>query len=279
MENHNIFKISCCVISAAAILRPLLVLYQATPKGQKGATLKINGSAFLDINKGIHYSEERTKSSLIFRFLPITKGCVVFLSVRNYIILICLHSEPMGDYKEAFLMTEKTLKPVYDPAEVEDRLYQTWLDNNYFYAHRDPNKETFTIVIPPPNVTGSLHMGHALDNTIQDILIRRKRMQGYDTLWLPGTDHAGIATQIKVEEHLSKEGLTRHDLGREKFLERTWQWIEKYHARGIKQLYKLGVSCDWSRERFTMDEGCSRAVREVLFPCMKKGLLSWHYIY
>ena len=170
-------------------------------------------------------------------------------------------------------MTEKTLKPVYDPAEVEDRLYQTWLDNNYFYAHRDPNKETFTIVIPPPNVTGSLHMGHALDNTIQDILIRRKRMQGYDTLWLPGTDHAGIATQIKVEEHLSKEGLTRHDLGREKFLERTWQWKEKYHARIIKQLYKLGVSCDWSRERFTMDEGCSRAVREVFVSLYEKGLI------
>src|SRR5690554_5567291 len=158
-------------------------------------------------------------------------------------------------------MTENNLNPVYSPAEVEGRLYQDWLENNYFRAPRDPDKETFTIVIPPPNVTGSLHMGHALDNTIQDILVRRKRMQGYDTLWLPGTDHAGIATQIKVEEHLSQEGLSRYDLGREKFVERTWQWKEEYHERILRQLYKLGVSCDWSRERFTMDEGCSQAVR------------------
>ncbi|NLZ39237.1 MAG: valine--tRNA ligase [Firmicutes bacterium] len=170
-------------------------------------------------------------------------------------------------------MTGKNLAPVYNPAEVEGRLYQWWLERKFFEAPRDPNKKTFTIVIPPPNVTGHLHMGHALDNTIQDILIRRKRMQGFDTLWLPGTDHAGIATQIKVEEHLAAEGLTRYDLGREKFLERVWQWKEEYHARIIGQLYKLGVSCDWSRERFTMDEGCSQAVREVFVSLYEKGLI------
>ncbi|HHX75130.1 MAG TPA: valine--tRNA ligase [Firmicutes bacterium] len=170
-------------------------------------------------------------------------------------------------------MTEKQLPPVYSPAEVEDRLYREWLAKDYFRAPGDPGKETFTIVIPPPNVTGSLHMGHALDITIQDILVRRRRMQGYDTLWLPGTDHAGIATQIKVEEHLAAEGLTRHDLGREKFVERTWQWKEEYHKRIVRQLYKLGVSCDWSRERFTMDEGCSEAVREVFVSLYEKGLI------
>ena len=170
-------------------------------------------------------------------------------------------------------MSDKNLAPVYDPAAVEDRLYREWLNANYFRAPGDPEKETFTIVIPPPNVTGSLHMGHALDNTIQDILIRRKRMQNFDTLWLPGTDHAGIATQIKVEEHLAEEGLTRYDLGREKFLERVWEWKEEYHARILKQLQKLGVSCDWSRERFTMDEGCSRAVREVFVSLHERGLI------
>ena len=170
-------------------------------------------------------------------------------------------------------MTDKNLAPVYNPAEVEERLYQAWLQQDYFKAPRDCSKETFTIVIPPPNVTGSLHMGHALDNTIQDILIRRKRMQGFDTLWLPGTDHAGIATQIKVEEHLAAEGLTRYDLGREKFIERVWQWKEDYHQRIISQLYKLGVSCDWSRERFTMDEGCSEAVRQVFVSLYNKGLI------
>lgn len=170
-------------------------------------------------------------------------------------------------------MTDKNLAPVYNPAEVEDRLYGEWLQNNYFRAPGDPEKQTFTIVIPPPNVTGSLHMGHALDNTIQDILIRRKRMQGFDTLWLPGTDHAGIATQIKVEEHLADEGLSRYDLGREKFLDRVWGWKEEYHARILRQLQKLGVSCDWSRERFTMDEGCSRAVREVFVSLYEQDLI------
>ena len=170
-------------------------------------------------------------------------------------------------------MTEKTLAPVYSPAEVEDKIYRTWLDRQYFRASGDPDKESFTIVIPPPNVTGSLHMGHALDNTIQDILIRRKRMQGFDTLWLPGTDHAGIATQIKVEDHLAEEGVSRHDLGREKFINKVWEWKEEYHGRITRQLQKLGFSCDWSRERFTMDEGCSRAVREVFVSLYESGLL------
>ncbi|NLC51620.1 MAG: valine--tRNA ligase [Firmicutes bacterium] len=170
-------------------------------------------------------------------------------------------------------MTPVKLAPVYDPKAVEDKCYRFWLDGNYFRAARDPEKETFTIVIPPPNVTGSLHMGHALDNTIQDILIRWKRMAGYDTLWLPGTDHAGIATQIRVEEHLAQEGLSRHDLGREAFLEKVWEWKEEYHGRIVNQLRKLGVSCDWSRERFTMDEGCSKAVREVFVSLYRKGLI------
>ncbi|MCW3491376.1 valine--tRNA ligase [Dethiobacter alkaliphilus] len=170
-------------------------------------------------------------------------------------------------------MPDKNLAPVYDPANVEDRLYQKWLDNNNFQAPGDPDKEPFTIVIPPPNVTGTLHMGHALDNTIQDILIRRKRMQDFDTLWLPGTDHAGIATQIKVEEHLAADGVSRYDLGREAFLDKVWDWKEEYHARIIRQLQKLGVSCDWSRERFTMDEGCSHAVREVFVSLYERGLI------
>ncbi len=171
------------------------------------------------------------------------------------------------------MTVNNNLAPVYSPADVEDRLYNEWLEREYFRAPGDSTKEPFTIVIPPPNVTGSLHMGHALDNTIQDILIRRKRMQGFDTLWLPGTDHAGIATQIKVEEHLADEGTNRHELGREKFLERVWEWKEEYHARIVKQLHKLGVSCDWSRERFTMDEGCSRAVREVFVSLYEKDLI------
>jgi valyl-tRNA synthetase len=165
------------------------------------------------------------------------------------------------------------LPSTYEPEKVEEKIYQFWLEKNYFRAQRENDKKTFTIVIPPPNVTGTLHMGHALNNTIQDVLIRWRRMQGYDTLWLPGMDHAGIATQIKVEEHLASEGLTRYDLGREKFLKRTWLWKDKYHERILKQLYKLGVSCDWSRERFTMDEGCSRAVREVFVSLYERGLI------
>ncbi len=171
-------------------------------------------------------------------------------------------------------MGQTNLDRVYHPEEVEDRRYRFWLEGDYFRARGGNGKETFTIVIPPPNVTGTLHMGHALDNTIQDVLIRWKRMQGYDTLWLPGTDHAGIATQIQVEEHLrSEEGVTLSRLGREGFLEKVWAWKEDYHRRIVRQLQKLGVSCDWSRERFTMDEGCSRAVRQVFVSLYHRGLI------
>ena len=171
-------------------------------------------------------------------------------------------------------MSNKELAKTYNPAEVEDRIYADWVENEYFRADPDPKKEPFTIVIPPPNVTGQLHMGHALDETLQDILIRYKRMSGYNALWIPGTDHAGIATQIKVEEMLRKEeGLTRYDLGREKFLERVWDWKKQYGSRIINQLKKLGSSCDWSRERFTMDEGCSKAVKEVFIGLYNKGLI------
>ncbi|MGB4668402.1 MAG: valine--tRNA ligase [bacterium] len=167
----------------------------------------------------------------------------------------------------------KNLSTVYNPRVVEDKWYQYWMEGDYFRPTIDPEQEPFTIVIPPPNVTGALHMGHALDNTIQDVLIRWKRMTGVPTLWLPGTDHAGIATQARVVESLAQEGLTPQDLGREKFLERTWQWKEQYGGRIIEQLKRLGASCDWSRERFTMDEGCSRAVREVFVSLFEKGLI------
>ena len=168
----------------------------------------------------------------------------------------------------------KNLEKTYNPAEIEDKLYKKWIDGGYFHAEPDSKKEPYTIVIPPPNVTGQLHMGHALDETLQDVLIRYKRMQGYSALWVPGTDHAGIATQIKVEEALRvNEGLTRYDLGREKFLERVWDWKNKFGGRIINQLKKLGCSCDWDRERFTMDEGCSKAVREVFVNLYEKGLI------
>ena len=168
----------------------------------------------------------------------------------------------------------KNLEKTYNPSEIEDKLYKKWIDGGYFHAEPDSKKEPYTIVIPPPNVTGQLHMGHALDETLQDVLIRYKRMQGYSALWLPGTDHAGIATQIKVEENLRvNEGLTRYDLGREKFLERVWDWKNKFGDRIINQLKKLGCSCDWERERFTMDEGCSKAVREVIVNLYNKGLI------
>ena len=167
----------------------------------------------------------------------------------------------------------KELPKVYDPKAVEKRIYQMWLDGGYFHAERDPEKKPFTIVIPPPNVTGQLHLGHAFDETLQDILIRYKRMRGYSALWLPGYDHAGIATQIKVEEQLRGEGLTRFDLGRDKFLERVWDWKNKYGDRIVEQLKTLGSSCDWERQRFTMDEGCSKAVREVFCSLYEKGLI------
>ncbi|MCI9588488.1 MAG: valine--tRNA ligase [Oscillospiraceae bacterium] len=169
---------------------------------------------------------------------------------------------------------KKELPKVYEPQEVEGKIYRAWMEAGCFKAAPNPDKKPFSIVMPPPNVTGQLHMGHAMDCTLQDILTRFKRMQGYEALWMPGTDHAGIATQIKVEEELRRtEGLTRHDLGREKFLERVWAWKEKYGARIVEQQQKLGVSCDWDRARFTMDEGCSRAVRETFCALYDKGLI------
>jgi len=168
----------------------------------------------------------------------------------------------------------QNLEKVYDPKQVEDKIYKLWEDGGYFTGVIDNDKKPFTIVIPPPNVTGQLHLGHAFDNTIQDILIRYKRMSGYAALWIPGTDHAGIATQTRVEEEIRKsEGLSRHDLGREKFLKRVWDWKHMYGNRIVEQLKKLGSSCDWSRERFTMDEGCSKAVREVFVLLYEKGLI------
>ena len=168
----------------------------------------------------------------------------------------------------------KELPKTYEPQEVEGKIYQSWMDAGCFKAAPNPDKKPFCIVMPPPNVTGQLHMGHAMDATLQDILIRYKRMQGYEALWMPGTDHAGIATQIKVEEELrKKEGLTRYDLGREKFLERVWDWKHKYGDRIVEQQKKLGASCDWDRARFTMDEGCSRAVREAFCELYDKGLI------
>lgn len=169
---------------------------------------------------------------------------------------------------------ENNIPKVYDPAEVEKKWYEYWEQKGCFHAKVDKSKKPFCIVIPPPNITGQLHMGHALDNTLQDILIRWHRMMGDDTLWMPGYDHAGLATQIKVEEELKKtEGLTRYDLGREEFLKRVWQWKEQYGDRIINQLKCLGVSCDWERKRFTMDEGCSKAVREVFVSLYEKGLI------
>ncbi len=169
---------------------------------------------------------------------------------------------------------KRELPKVYEPQQVEDRIYRMWEEGGYLKPSGNRDAKPFTIVMPPPNVTGQLHMGHAMDATLQDTLIRFKRMQGYDTLWVPGVDHAGIATQIKVEEELRvKEGLSRYDLGREKFLERVWDWKHKYGNRIVEQQKKLGASCDWSRARFTMDEGCSNAVREVFVSLYEKGLI------
>ena len=169
---------------------------------------------------------------------------------------------------------KRELAKTYDPKGIEDRIYQNWLDKKYFHAEVDRTKKPFTIVIPPPNITGQLHMGHALDNTMQDILIRYKRMQGYNALWQPGTDHASIATEVKIIEKLKEQGIDKHDLGREKFLERAWEWKKEYGGRIISQLKKLGSSCDWDRERFTMDEGCNKAVTEVFCKMHEKG---WIY--
>ena len=168
---------------------------------------------------------------------------------------------------------KKELNKVYDPGNVEDRIYKYWTDNDCFKATVDRTKKPYTIVIPPPNITGQLHMGHALDETLQDILIRYKRMSGYATLWLPGTDHASIATEAKIVEAMKKEGVTKEDIGRDGFMERAWKWKEQYGGRIVEQLKKLGSSCDWSRERFTMDEGCNKAVKEVFVKLYEKGLI------
>ncbi|MCF0133694.1 MAG: class I tRNA ligase family protein, partial [Blautia sp.] len=168
----------------------------------------------------------------------------------------------------------KELAKTYDPKGIEERLYKKWMDNGYFHAKVNPDKKPFTIVMPPPNVTGQLHMGHALDNTMQDILIRFKRMQGYEALWQPGTDHAAIATEVKVTNMLKEQGIDKHEIGREEFMKHAWAWKEEYGSRIINQLHKLGASADWERERFTMDEGCSKAVEEVFVRLYEKG---WIY--
>lgn len=174
---------------------------------------------------------------------------------------------------EEMIPMSKELAKSYNPKEVEDRIYDFWVKENYFHSEIDKEKKPYTIVMPPPNITGQLHMGHALDNTLQDILIRYRRMQGYCTLWLPGTDHASIATEAKIVEAMRKEGLSKEDLGREKFLERAWQWKKEYGGRICDQLNKMGSSCDWQRERFTMDEGCNKAVKEVFVNLYNKGLI------
>ncbi|MBQ9701322.1 MAG: class I tRNA ligase family protein, partial [Lachnospiraceae bacterium] len=168
---------------------------------------------------------------------------------------------------------QKELEKNYNPADIEGRLYDKWMEKKYFHAEVDRSKKPFTIVMPPPNITGQLHMGHALDNTMQDILIRYKRMQGYNALWQPGTDHASIATEVKVIENLKEQGIDKADLGREGFLEKAWDWKKEYGGRIINQLKKLGSSADWDRERFTMDEGCSKAVEEVFVKMYDKGLI------
>ena len=168
---------------------------------------------------------------------------------------------------------KKELEKNYDPKDIEDRLYTKWVSNHYFHAEVNPDKKPYTIVIPPPNITGQLHMGHALDNTLQDILIRFKRMQGFEALWLPGTDHASIATEAKIVEAMREEGVTKEEIGREKFLERAWDWKDQYGGRIVSQLKKMGSSCDWERERFTMDEGCNKAVKEVFVKLYNKGLI------
>ena len=167
----------------------------------------------------------------------------------------------------------RELEKTYDPKGIEDRLYEKWEKNGYFRAKPDKSKKPFTIVMPPPNITGQLHMGHALDNTMQDILIRYKRMQGFNALWQPGTDHAAIATEVRVIESLKEQGIEKDSLGREGFLEKCWEWKKEYGGRIINQLKKMGSSADWQRERFTMDEGCSDAVLDVFIQLYEKGLI------
>ena len=168
----------------------------------------------------------------------------------------------------------KELAKTYDPKGIEDRLYKKWMDNGYFHAKVNPDKKPFTIVMPPPNVTGQLHMGHALDETMQDILIRFKRMEGYEALWQPGTDHAAIATEVKVTEKLKKEGIDKNAIGREEFLKYAWEWKEEYGGKIINQLKKLGASADWERERFTMMKAAPEQYRKSLSSCMRKGIFT-----
>ena len=167
----------------------------------------------------------------------------------------------------------KELAKQYNPEEVEDRIYDMWLKGHYFHAEVNPNKKPFTIMMPPPNVTGQLHMGHALDNTLQDSLIRWKRMQGYEALWQPGSDHAAIATEVKVTNQLKERGIDKHALGREGFLKEAWKWKEEYESRIVNQLHKIGSSADWDRLRFTMDEGCTHAVQTTFINLYKKGYI------
>ena len=177
---------------------------------------------------------------------------------------------------------EKNLAKTYDPKDFEDRIYEKWESKGAFKAVRDDSKESFTIVMPPPNITGQLHMGHALDQTLQDVLTRWKRMDGYSALWLPGTDHASIATEVKVVNKLREQGIEKEDIGRDEFLKHAWEWKKEYGGRITEQCRKLGDSCDWERERFTMDEGCSKAVKEMFVRLYEKGyiykgnrLISW----
>ncbi len=184
-----------------------------------------------------------------------------------------IRAKPTKNNLERTDIMKKELEKQYDPSAFEDRIYKYWMDNDCFKANIDPDKKPYTIVIPPPNITGQLHMGHALDETLQDILIRWKRMSGYSALWLPGTDHAAIATEAKIVEAMRKEGLTKEAIGRKAFMQRAWKWKEQYGGRIVEQLKKLGSSCDWSRERFTMDEGCNKAVKEVFISLYEKGLI------
>ena len=167
----------------------------------------------------------------------------------------------------------KELEKQYNPKNVEDRIYKDWLNNKYFHAKREEGKKTYTIVIPPPNITGQLHMGHVLNNTLNDVLVRKARMDGKNACWVPGTDHASIATEAKIVETMRKEGISKENLGRDGFLERAWDWKKQYGGRIIEQLKKLGSSCDWDRERFTLDEGCSKAVNEVFVRLYEKDLI------
>ena len=196
--------------------------------------------------------------------------CTVVFLYRGLFICTEIFKPIFNEWRNAM---SKELNKNYDPSEIEGRLYQKWLDNKYFHAEVDRSKKPFTIVMPPPNITGKLHMGHALDNTMQDIIIRFKRMQGYEALWVPGTDHASISTEVKVTNALKEEGIDKHDLGREGFLKRTWEWKKEYGGTITSQLKRIGSSCDWDRERFTMDEGCSNAVQTVFINLYNKGLI------